>query len=212
MGTWLASLDKVTFDQTLAAARQAIGPDRNLNNPAHAARVRVWLNDWGCRLRYPRTGDPSDPFTTNLGAWWQEFADRFGFGARPLAQLSNAEIRALAEAYDALRRLAASPPNAQRRRCIGLTAAAKILFFQYPETVTAWDRRIAQRFGGGHGCTGFAAQLTRCRGWAEEIISSAAAAGIAANKIGPAVSRPNSTVAKLIEEYLYQVVSRGKRF
>ena len=212
MGAWLSSLEEVTFDRTLAAARQAISANCDPSDPAHAARVREWLNAWGCRLRKPRTGDASDPFVTNLAAWWQVYADKLGHDMRTMTQLDDTKIAALADAYDALRQLETSPSNSQRRRRIGSTAAAKVLFFLYPETVTAWDRRIAQYFGDGDGYAGFAAHLARCRGWAKTIVDDAATAGIPASEIGPAVSRPTSSVAKLIDEYLYQVVSRGKRF
>jgi hypothetical protein len=212
MGAWLTSLDKVTFDQTLAFARQAIGPTCDPSNGSHAVVLREWLNDWGCRLRYPKTGDSSDPFVTNIAAWWQQFAHTLPPSVRTIDQIRDAEIEAVADAYEALRQLPASPPEARRRRYIGSTAAAKLIFFLRPETVTAWDRRIARHFGDGHGRAGFTAHLARCRGWAQAINCDAAAVGIPPNMIGSSVSRPDSSIAKLIDEYLYQVISRGKRF
>ena len=127
-------------------------------------------------------------------------------------QLNDVEIDAIAGAYDSLRQLVATPANAKRRRYVGSTAAAKLIYFVRPDAVTAWDRRIAQHFGAGSERAGFAAHLARCRGWAQAIIADAAADGISSDMISAGVSRPDSSIAKLIDEYLYQVISRDRRF
>ena len=82
----------MTQPVTLAALRQAVsdfaagaGPDRGwaallaATTPAvdpaiaaHRAALHRWLNAWGCRLRYPRPGEP-DLFDTGVAAWWGQW-------------------------------------------------------------------------------------------------------------------------------------------
>jgi hypothetical protein len=212
MGAWLSSLDSVTFDETLAAARKEIGADCDPSDPAHGGRLRVWLNAWGCRIRYPRPGDTSDPFLTNLAGWWRQHAEDLPGPDRILAELSDAEIATLAHGYDALRQLVVSPMDLKRHRHLGATAAAKVLYFIRPKAVTAWDRQISRHFGMGDDAAGFLAHLARCRGWAGLVIAEAKSTGVPQDVVGSAVNRPESSVAKLLDEYLYEVISRGKRF
>lgn len=76
----------------------------------------------------------------------------------------------------------------------------------------AWDAGIARSFGAGIGRVAFRAHLERCRSWAQEIVAEAASEGVLEAQIGPSVGRPDSSVAKLIDEYLYQVLTRERRF
>ena len=43
-------------------------------------------HETGRRARYPRAGDISDPFISNLASWWQRYDDALPSGKRNLAQ------------------------------------------------------------------------------------------------------------------------------
>jgi hypothetical protein len=204
LGAWLATVP-VRFDDTLAAARSDIGPNPDPSNEAHAKRLRCWLNAWLCRIRYPRDGE-SDLFVTGLADWWAAYEKKLPDPTGTLAQLTDDELEDLAEAYEALRQVVVSPKR--RRRYLGPTAAAKVLYFLRPLAVTAWDATIAWAFGQNRDGDAFRAHLERCRSWAKQIVAEAAAQDITETGIGKAVLRPDSSVAKLIDEYLYEVVTR----
>jgi hypothetical protein len=74
--------------------------------------------------------------------------------------------------------------------------------------LTAWDNQIAGHVGCDRSETGFLTHLRLCRAWASEIEAEGAGADIPPHEIGRALGRPNSSVAKLLDEYLYQVITR----
>ena len=71
----LPEYGKFLFDRTLEAARIDIGSQPDLANPEHAKRLRIWLNQWLCRIGYPGMGD--DVFADSLASWWLASKTRF---------------------------------------------------------------------------------------------------------------------------------------
>jgi hypothetical protein len=71
LGTVLPQYGEFSFDQTLEAARRDIGDEPDLANPAHAVRLRTWLNQWTCRIGYPRAGE-ADVLACSLASWWAD--------------------------------------------------------------------------------------------------------------------------------------------
>lgn len=63
-------------------AQTAPGPD--LARPEHRRLLHRWLNSWGCRIRYPRDGEP-DLFDAAVAAWWDEFGAALPVAALRLA-------------------------------------------------------------------------------------------------------------------------------
>jgi hypothetical protein len=194
------------FDVSLAAARRAIGAPSDPSNPEHAATIRIWLNQWLCRIGYPRAGEV-DVFARSLSDWWHLAASNLPDDRTTLAGLSNNEILNCADAYDDLRLRAASVRSDGAIRSIAPTASAKVCYFLRPLAIPPWDKQIASRFGGVD-VKGFASHLTRCRAWARSLVREAAERGLAEDAIGHALGRPESSVAKLIDEWLYMTITR----
>lgn len=194
------------FDRTLRDARNEIGDYPDPANPQHARRLRKWLNDWLCRIGYP-TGD-SDVFTDSLAAWWVSHADSLPPAGTRLAQLTEGQIDRLSCAYADLYVRPAAVDRRGRIRRIAPTAAAKLLYFVRPCTVTAWDRAISLRTGGGRDGEAFRAHLDICRRWAANLETEGQELGLRPSEIGPSLGRPESSVAKLIDEWLYATVTR----
>lgn len=205
----LPEYGKFRFDVTLQAARDAIGEDADAANPLHAAHLREWLNRWICHIPYPLAGQ-QDMFATALGSWWMS-SGQSGLPARgsTLAGLTDHELEAIAATYANLRPRPAASYRNGRTRSIGPTATAKVLYFIRPESITPWDNQIARRTGGGYTESAFLQHLTLCRRWAAAIEEEGKALGLTSAEIGPAIGRPKSSVAKLIDEWLYATVTRG---
>jgi hypothetical protein len=126
-----------------------------------------------------------------------------------LAKLSDSELGVISKAYGDLYARTAAVNRAGRTRLVGATAAAKVLYFVRPNAVTAWDNAISWQTGGGQTEASFLAHLTTCRGWARDLEEEGRALGLKSREIGPHLGRPESSVAKLIDEWLYATVTRA---
>ena len=203
----LPAYGEFPFDRTLQTARDDIGDRPDLASPAHARRLRVWLNQWLCRIGYPAADD--DVFAESLAAWWRDWQGLLPPAGTGLADLSDADLQDVSRSYAGLRRLPAAVSRTGRVRSVGPTAAAKLLYFVRPAAVTAWDRQISGRTGGGQDQSAFLRHLIVCQSWAAGLEAEGRAIGLKAEEIGPHLGRPKSSVAKLIDEWLYATITVG---
>jgi hypothetical protein len=208
LGMVLPQYGKFSFDRTLEAARRDIGDEPDLANPAHAVRLRTWLNQWTCRIGYPKAGE-ADVFAVSLASWWANAQGLLPADGQRLIHLSDAQLRAVGRAYAQLYRLPAAVSRTGRVRTVGPTAAAKLLYFLRPLAVTAWDKAISARTGQGNDEAAFVRHLTVCRNWAQGLEAEADRRGLEPGEIGPSLHRPASSVAKLIDEWLYATITGG---
>lgn len=165
-------------------------PAIDLSFAEHRTLLLRWLNSWGCRIRYPRPGEPA-PFDIAVSVWWQAHGP--ALPQVSLDALSDHDIEVLAEAYGSLTAVTVS-----ERRTLGATAAAKALYALRPEAVMPWDAAIATRLHGTRTATAFAAHLRLGRGWAQAVLAEAGSAPVA-----ELVGRPGISLAKILDEYLY---------
>lgn len=195
------------FDVTLEAARVAIGPQCDPSRAEHARLLRQWLNKWGCRIRVSANSDV-DPFVDSLAEWWPAARPALPPVEVSLAGLSDAEVDGIAGAYGDLEGRTAAVKRNGSRRTFAPTATAKLLYFLRPLAVTAWDEQISRHVD-GHGARAFGDHLLVCRSWAQALVAEAEDRGIAEAEIGPSLGRPASSVAKLIDEWLYTTITGG---
>ncbi|HEX9337449.1 MAG TPA: hypothetical protein VF892_16255 [Pseudonocardiaceae bacterium] len=171
-------------------------PGLNLATAAHRTLLLRWLNSWGCRIRYPRDGEPA-PFDTGIAAWWRSW--RSALPSVRLGHLSDQDVDDVADAYAAL-----SATMVSARRTLGPTAAAKALFALRPAAITPWDAAIATRLHGARDGAAFGRHLRLGRTWAAAIIAEA---GGDEDAVSAIVGRPGMPLAKIIDEYLYVTIS-----
>jgi hypothetical protein len=184
--TWLRLLDETR-------------PGLDLARAGHRTLLLRWLNSWGCRIRYPREGEPA-PFDTGLAAWWQEWQPALPTASLP--DLADGDIDACAGAYAAL---AAVEVSAGRpHRTLGPTAAAKALYALRPDTVMPWDAAIAARLYGRRDAAAFGQHLRLGRAWAAAVIAETGADAAAIPRL---VGRPTASLAKLLDEYLWVTIT-----
>lgn len=181
-------------DRSWQALLAATAPGIDLAEAAHRTALHRWLNAWGCRIRYPREGEP-DPLGAGLAAWWA----RHTLPGAPIAALTDREIGALAAAYG---ELAALPVG---RRTLGPTAAAKALFALRPRTVMPWDEAIAVHLHGARDERAFGRHLRTGRAWARTAL---ARSGQEEDVLTAGLGRPGISLAKLLDEYLYVTLTR----
>ncbi|MFI8341459.1 MmcQ/YjbR family DNA-binding protein [Streptomyces sp. NPDC085639] len=181
-------------DRSWLALRADTGSALDLARPEHHTALHRWLNSWGCRIRYPREGEP-DTFGAELAAWWR----RHTLADAPLARLTTRDISRLAGAYE---ELAALPIG---RRSLGPTAASKALYALRPDTVMPWDAAIAQRLYGSRDRAAFARHLELGRTWAR--VALEAAGGIPEADLCAELGRPAVSLAKVLDEHLYVTIT-----
>ncbi|MFD5662521.1 MmcQ/YjbR family DNA-binding protein [Streptomyces hirsutus] len=185
-------------DRTWLELRALTAPGLDPADPAHRTALHRWLNSWGCRLPYPREGEPY-VLGEALAAW----AVVHPLPDTPLADLTDLGIDALATAYDALARLPAKSPP--RPRTLGPTAAAKALYALRPHTVMPWDAAIAVELYGARDGAAFARHLRTGRAWARLVLAES---GLSADTLAAGLGRPAVTLPKVLDEHLYVTITR----
>lgn len=203
----LPEYGKFRFDRTLEAARNDIGYHPDLADPENARRLRIWLNNWGCRIGYPENGN--DMFADSLMIWWASAEHTLPPEDKRLAVLADADLQAVGSAYGNLYMRPAAISKTGRIRKVGPTAAAKLLYFVRSCAVTAWDEKISRCTGRGRDQAAFLRHLATCRSWAASLEAAARELGLKPDEIGPYLGRPASSVAKLIDEWLYATITGG---
>lgn len=188
-------------DRSLAELRQSTDPALDPLDEAHALALFRWLNRWGCRI--PTALATS--FVDQIGTWWRTAEPALPSPAEELATLSDMQLASLAERAAELANLSLARVDAPRRRRLRWTAAAKVLYAVRPSAVTAWDATIAQA-SGGPSQAAFERHLRTARGWARDLEAEAARLGI--ESVPAHVERAESSVAKLLDEWLYLTVTR----
>jgi hypothetical protein len=180
--------------------------------PAHAdARTAAgreallrWLRSWGCRhLRVQDTGRSSRSLAAWAGTWTDELP------ARPLATLSDAQMARSSLAYASLaarRAASAARPDGDVAVTFGPTAASKAMYALRPQTFPPWDAPMRAALGFGDGAEGYARYLRLC---AEGIRATARRAGIRQHELPAALGRPHTTAPRLVDEYLWRMLTRG---
>ncbi|MFG2938125.1 MmcQ/YjbR family DNA-binding protein [Streptomyces sp. NPDC048282] len=185
-------------DRSWLELRRLTAPALDLTAPAHRLALHRWLNSWGCRLPYPPEGEPY-PLQEALAAWTAGHP----LPGTPLADLTDADVGALAAAYEDLAGLPAGSPA--RPRSLGPTAAAKALYALRPRTVMPWDAAIATELYGARDGAAFARHLRTGRAWARAALAES---GLDADALAADLGRPAVTLPKVLDEHLYVTITR----
>ncbi len=190
-------------DAGWVALQSATTPAIDLAVPTHRRALHVWLNAWGCRLRYSRPGEP-DLFDSGIAEWWQSRQHELPAPGVTLANLDEAELLALGECYA---ELAAVPVSAgPRRRSVGPTAATKLLHALRPAALMPWDEAIARALHGGRSGAAYLAHQRLGRDWARSLLAEAA---MDEAELSAHLGQPGRPLAKMLDDYCYLVYTRG---
>ncbi|MEU4803949.1 hypothetical protein [Actinosynnema sp. NPDC023587] len=187
-------------DRSWAALLAATAPAVDLALPAHREAAHRWLNAWGCRIRYPKAGEPQ-VFDEGLAAWWDRWRGALPAARTRIGELTDERIAELGECFAAL---VATP--AATTRSLGPTAASKLLFALRPNSLMPWDDLIAQKLHGARDRTAYAAHLALGRGWALDLLAES---GADEPELVERLGRPGRSLAKLLDEFCYLVHTRN---
>ncbi|WP_433189616.1 hypothetical protein [Actinoallomurus sp. CA-150999] len=184
-------------DRASAAFALATAPRPDLTVPAHRRALLTWLNSWGCRIRYPRPGEP-DLFDLGVGAWWARRRHALPDEDTALSALTDEAIAELGECYADL--VAAQVGSPVRPRALGPTAASKLLHALRPKALMPWDEAIADHLHGARDAAAYAAHQRLGRAWATALLAEA---GLAEEELADLIGRPGRPLAKMLDDYCY---------
>ncbi|MEU8279323.1 hypothetical protein ACFYOK_13105 [Microbispora bryophytorum] len=179
-------------------------PVLDLTAAGDRRRLLTLLNAWGCRIPYPRGGEP-DPFDAAVGAWAGRGRSG-GLPTAPLAELTDAELEPLGGCFAELAAIEVGRPGGARK--LGPTAASKALHMLRPHTLMPWDAAIAERLHGGRGPVEYVAHQRLGRDWARGLL---AMTGLDEQSLTLTLGGPGRTLAKVLDDYCYVRFTRLER-
>jgi hypothetical protein len=177
----------------------------DLHLEEHRLALIIWLRAWGCR--HLRRADT--PLTAEtLRTWWEAWGQQLPGEQATLNALSQAELAAAGQAYDALRSAPAAARAARGRDVavtFGDTATAKALFAIRPQALLPWDEQIRIGFGRP---AGGATYVTMLQLAAAALDGLARRLGARVGELPGLLGRPESPPPKLVDEYLWVRMNR----
>jgi hypothetical protein len=194
------------FDASLVRFRASVEPGFDPLISAHRLALLKWLNSWACR-QFKLEDHPLA--SASLESWALDWLGQLPSPERHLTDLTDSEIRACFEAYEALSAMPASrrllPSGRVSSVTYGPTGAAKTLFAIRPLAIPPWDEPIRLRLE-RQGIRSFRAYLAKV---ANQLRTLSAEAGVSVQDLPVLVGRDASSPPKLIDEYNWIVITRG---
>lgn len=199
------------YDASIKKFHKAVGPALDVRKPAHRSELFVWLRSWGCRQFAIGSEEIAG---RSLVAWADRFLPALPAPGAPLRGLSPSAIREVATAYDDLRGRTASRQIRHSSSCAvryGPAGAAKTLFALRPHSLPPWDDPIRNQFGDGESAEAYVSFLLDAQRHLEEVLEEARRFGIAADDLPSTLGRPDSSLAKLVDEFAWVTVTNECR-
>jgi hypothetical protein len=176
--------------------------------PAHRDALLAWLRQWGCR--HLRTADNARSSRALL-AWWKRHASDIPASDATLHGLGPAAFAKAGRAHADLARR----PAARRRHgdgevdvTFGSTAAAKAMFALRPQAFPPWDEPMRSAFGWtGLDPSHYETFLDMSKDALEGL---AHRAGVSMSGLPEHLGRPDSTPARIVDEYLWMKLTHER--
>jgi hypothetical protein len=202
--------DRMTdYDSSYNRFRRETNPQLDLNNKQHRIALIKCLNSWGCR-QFAR--DYHDLASEEIHSWYQQYGDRFFSPDKSLLDLTSGDLALVEQAYAELVVRTASmrerPRGGQTKVVIGPTGTAKILFALRPNALVPWDNPIRGHFQLDGSAHAYIRHLDIVRENLEELGQACKELGHRLSDLPELLNRHTSSLAKLIDEYLWVTVSR----
>lgn len=199
------------FERTYVQLIEETKPTLDLANKDHRMHLLDWLNKWICRINREQFNLASE----SIRIWNEQYLVSLCSPDKSLWELSRAELGALSEAYENLRKRPASiiERNCKRiTRTIGPTAASKILFALRPNAAVAWDAGMRKALRqDSRRCT-YQSFLELVQTDLKELESELERVGVELADLCLELSRPSATAAQIVGEYYWMKMNKGVIF
>jgi len=196
------------YNKSLALFRTATGDSINLANSEHRDALLKWLNDWGCRHL---SKDQHPVASQSILNWYQVDGASLFTNEKPLWDLNDGELKVAANAYGSLKDKTGARPVRGGKKLevhIGETAASKILFAIRPKALMPWDEAMRISFECDGSSESYSRYLRIIRNFTSHIGALCRNKGFQIDELPQKLTRPNSTVLALVNEYIWVTETR----
>lgn len=199
------------YDEALDELQEMTGRKLDLTNSAHRKALLRWLNAWGCR-QFAIEHHPDA--SRALEAWAGRCLPLLPPPDAALAELTAHDLDDATRAYEDLAQARASVRQRGRKEypvSFGPTGAAKTLYALRPEVFPPWDEPIREALGLDGSGESYRRFLESVQLAIQSLISEAREHGIHPQDIPRAISRPGSSLPKLMDEFYWVTIRNGVR-
>jgi hypothetical protein len=193
------------YDRAYGNLLRQVSGNIRLSDPSHGEAVLSWLNDWGCRQF---SVDQHFSTVKRLQKWDTEFEGYLPPRNEPLGSLNIESLGMVADAYEALRSLTASVRKDGVKMTVGPTGASKIMFALRPRQLPPWDDPVRKANGWKGDRASYFEYLCAVQTTTKRLHSHLAAFGLDEKQFAALIGRPEITLSKLIDEYMWLTVTR----
>jgi hypothetical protein len=197
------------YDGSYCRFLDKTSPQLDLELEQHRMELLKWLNDWGCR----QFAIQHHPLASReIGDWYQHYGQELFPADQTLLSLTHTEFAQVQAAYSGLVGRTASMrrlrDGGETQVQIGPTGAAKILFALRPKALIPWDDPIRDELNLDDSALSYCVYLGVAQEYLQELSYDCGKLGFDLNDLPRMLGRPNSTIAKLIDEYAWVTISR----
>lgn len=180
----------------------------DLGDEEHRRTLLKWLNEWGCRHLAKEYHEMA---SSAILDWDRNSTSNLFPEDRVLGYLSDQEMAEAASIYGALKdKIGALHTQNGRTSAvrIGPAAASKVLFALRPKALVAWDEAIRKGFKCDEEPKSYLRFLREVQVVAQGIVALGNKIGIGIADLPGELGQPNSTMAEVINKYLWVKYAR----
>ena len=195
------------YDEAYAQLFEDTKPGLDLDSDKHRLALLKWLNKWGCR-QFAK--DQHSDASAEIKDWYEKFRDALCPVDATLLSLTAEELNGVERAYTGLLNRTASRKrrkNGEVQVTVGPAGTAKILFALRPDALMPWDDPIRNKFGWDGSAASYRKHLEMARGWLNDLTKVCEEKGFQLAELPSRLGRPQSSLAKMIDEYLWVTIT-----
>jgi hypothetical protein len=196
------------FDGSYLRFLRNTSPQLDLSQEQHRKALLKWLNDWGCRQFAKNDHDLA---SEEIRVWFRDIGSQVLPLNKDLLDFSEGDYASVKAAYVNLVKRTASKralPRGHANVTFGPTGTAKILFALRPSALVPWDEAIRSEFNFGGSGSDYVNYLRFVRKNLEELNDACERSGHELSNLPKMLGRPESSLAKLIDEYFWLAVRK----
>jgi len=190
------------FDEAYSKFLKNTSPSLDMRNDDHLKALLEWLRAFGCR-QFEKESDGGDSKT--LKDWYEKDEHLLPSPSKTLLSLPKDELDKAGKIYENLKDKEIS------RKTVGATCASKILFALRKDVFPLWDGEMRKKLRQSNRITSYRQYLEYVKQEFLELDEDCKKHDIVLSKVPNELSRPWSSLIKLIDEYHWVVLTRDRK-
>jgi len=199
----IVSKDDYSYEQF----RQSTEDSPDLCKQEHRNALLEFLNKYGCRHI---TKDSHEKIASKkIVDWYKEYYGKLPQKRERLWDLEDEKLKSFDEIHINLSKLVVACRRDETNVQMGLVGAAKMLFAIRPNVFPPWDNAIREELKDSYSVKSYADYLQYVKKVILNLEEICNIHNINIDNLPQNLDRPKSTVAKLIDEYLWVTITKG---